>query len=204
MRGVAPERVRSASATSAEKPKAPATIAMTSVAATAHAAATPTARPSKARSSVSMSTPPGNWYARSAATSQPASGIASAAPPAASIAPSHATPRASLARDAPSARHIANSPRRASVRTSSSMPTVAHPISSSRPTVMPSSRVNCAIPARAAAGTAAVLTSVNPYCGGTRSRGSGGSAAICAAVRSAVDAAASRPTIVIQLNGELA
>jgi len=52
----------------------------------------------------------------------------STAPAPASSAPSHAMPRASRPRDAPSAMHIANSSARASVRINRSMPTVVQAI----------------------------------------------------------------------------
>jgi hypothetical protein len=61
-----------------------------------------------------------------------------------------------------------------------SIPTVPQPINSRSPTVAASSFENCAIPARAASGIAAVLMFVSAYCG-AGTPGDGVRPASCAA-----------------------
>jgi hypothetical protein len=123
----------------------------------AETAAAITTRPSSVSSSNSIATAPGNWKVLSSPNSQTEIGSDSTAPQNASNAPSIRMPRASLERVAPSARHIANSSRRASVRSISRRPTVVHPATRISPTVAASSRENRPTPPRAATGSASMF-----------------------------------------------
>ncbi len=180
-------RDRIASAISARNPSQAATPPIRAIAASDAVRAPTTTLESSDSSSASIVTPPGNWKARSAWKIANPTGIARAAPALVNTAPSIATPRASRARDAPSARHIANSPERASVRTRSSVPTVRQPASSSRATVTPRIRANCVTPARVLLGSASTSTG-DTASRATRRGFSNGSAARRASSCAGVDA----------------
>ena len=110
------------------------------------------------------------------------------------------TPRTSRPRVAPSARQVASSARRDSVRMSSSVPTAAQPMRSSSPTVTASKRAKRSVPARARAGIAATFTGVRPNCRGlsifaARPSSRAASSAVLVSVRI-------RPTILNQAIGD--